>query len=87
MNNEIYEFKVKNCLNCNTKTNPNDEEERFCSNCGAPVLNQCSNYSCQKILKADAKYCKFCGAPSIFNNFGLLEEKAPINTDIDDLPF
>ena len=82
-----YTLKVKKCLKCNNPTDKNDDEEYFCSKCGAPVLNQCSNYSCLEILKEDAKYCKKCGAPSVFYNYGLLNDKAPTVSSIDDLPF
>ena len=82
------EYKSKKCLKCEAETNPNDEEELFCSKCGAPVVNRCSDYNCDKLLKEDAKFCKYCGSSSIFNNYGLLDITAPKFLDnIDNLPF
>ena len=81
----ICDFKVKNCLQCGAKTNPNDEDEFFCSKCGAPVVNRCSNYECDNLLKGDADFCKHCGTSSIFHNYGLLDKKSPDSSD--DLPF
>lgn len=83
---KIKKFKVKKCLRCSNETNPDDENEFFCSQCGAPVLNKCSNYDCQEILDENAKFCKYCGSTSIFKNFGLLETSTPTNY-ADDLPF
>jgi RNA polymerase subunit RPABC4/transcription elongation factor Spt4 len=82
------EYKVKKCLKCGAETDSNDEEELFCSKCGAPVVNHCADYNCVKLLKEDAKFCKYCGSSSIFNNFGLLDTDAPKNSNnINDLPF
>lgn len=86
--NDILKFKVKKCLVCNSETDINDDEELFCSKCGAPIINRCSNYECSKLLKEDAKYCKYCGSSSIFYNYGLLGSSAPLNSNnTDDLPF
>lgn len=84
---EILKCKAKKCLKCGEETNEDDVREFFCSHCGAPVLNRCSDYECQKILEPTAKFCKYCGNPSIFNNFGLLDKKPPILPTADDLPF
>lgn len=82
------EYKVNECLNCGSKTDPNDEEELFCSKCGAPVVNRCSDYNCNKLLKEDAAFCKYCGSSSIFKNYGLLNNTSPISLEnSDDLPF
>lgn len=83
---KVKNLKVKKCLKCGAETNPNDEKEFFCSQCGAPVLNKCSNYNCQEILDEHAKFCKYCGSPSTFYNYGLLDNNNPLN-EIDDLPF
>lgn len=83
---QIKKFKVKKCLKCSYETNPNDENEFFCSQCGAPVLNKCSDYNCQEILDENAKFCKYCGSASIFKNFGLFSDSTLMN-NIDDLPF
>ncbi len=86
---KVCEFKAKKCLKCGAATDATDEKEFFCSECGAPVLNTCSNYDCQEILGEKAKFCKYCGSASIFKNYGLFD-KAPIlppNIHTDDLPF
>lgn len=80
---KVYMYKVKRCLKCDAETHANDTKEFFCSQCGSPVLNRCSNYECQEVLDEKAKYCKYCGAKSTFKNFGLLD--SPQSTD--DLPF
>ena len=86
---EILKYKVKNCKVCNTPTNPNDTEELFCSQCGAPIVNHCSNYNCGIVLNEDARYCKKCGSPSIFNTSGIFDNTFSIQApeDTDDLPF
>ena len=85
---DICTYKVKTCLKCGAETNIKDEKELFCSQCGAPVLNKCSNYQCEEILDSRSKYCKYCGTSSIFNNYGLLGSSTSISPDnIDDLPF
>lgn len=80
----ICNYKVKKCLKCHSNTNPTDAKELFCSNCGAPVLNRCSNYECLEILDENAKHCKYCGSSSLFKNYGFFEVTPPINND---LPF
>ena len=84
---EILKCKAKKCLKCGEKTTEGDEKEFFCSHCGAPVLNRCSDYECRKILEPTAKFCKYCGNPSIFKNYGLLDKTPPILPTADDLPF
>lgn len=87
MEEEILMYKVKKCLKCNAETNSKDSEEFFCSRCGAPIVNRCSDYSCGKLLKEDAKFCKYCGSASIFKNYGLLDIAPSSFTNTDDLPF
>lgn len=86
---KVCTFKAKKCLKCGAETDDTDEKELFCSQCGAPVLNRCSNYDCQGILDENAKFCKYCGSASIFKNYGLFD-KTPTYfspTDLDELPF
>ena len=85
---DVYSYKVKKCIKCGYETNPNDEREFFCSQCGAPVLNRCSNYNCQEILDEKAQYCKYCGATSTFKNYGIFDNisENPL-IDADELPF
>lgn len=85
---KICNLKATKCLKCEADTNKNDEKEFFCSQCGAPVLNRCSNYECQEILDEKAKFCKYCGSESIFKNYGLFDKVSSFTlTDEDDLPF
>jgi len=84
---EILKNKSKECLKCGAETDANDKSEFFCSQCGAPVVNRCSNYECEEILKETAKFCKYCGHSSIFENYGLLEKKSSPANNVDDLPF
>lgn len=84
----VNDVKSKKCLNCGAETDPNDNEEYFCSKCGAPVVNRCSNYECDHLLKETALFCKYCGCKSTFNNYGLFDNTAPSFSDsTDDLPF
>lgn len=83
---DLIDFKVTKCLKCNSLTDKSDPEEFFCSKCGAPVINFCSSYDCNRPLQPQARFCKYCGTASTFKNYGLLEEIAPIFKD-DDLPF
>lgn len=85
-NNNVLSNKIKTCLKCGAKTDSKDEKEYFCSQCGAPVLNKCSNYECNEILNGEAKYCKHCGSPSIFLNYGLFDS-TPKSIEDDNLPF
>lgn len=92
LNNElenISTYKVKKCLKCGTETDVKDKEELFCSECGAPVVNTCSNYHCQEFLSEKAKFCKYCGSTSVFYNYGLLGTSIHLspNKNEDDLPF
>ncbi len=89
---DYYEetFKTKKCLKCGYTTDPEDDEELYCSACGAPLINRCSDYTCGITLQPTAAYCKKCGAESIFLNWGLVSSKnsdAPVIFDEKDLPF
>lgn len=77
--------KVAHCLICGYETDASDDKEFFCSHCGAPVLNKCSNYECEQILNSDAKYCKFCGSTSTFLNYGMFTLNSPVDDEV--LPF
>lgn len=89
---DYYEdtFKTKKCLRCGYTTNPDDKEELYCSDCGAPLINSCSNYGCGITLPPTAAHCKKCGTASLFLNWGLISSKspdAPIVFNEKDLPF
>lgn len=83
MDENIFNYKLEKCINCGTKTDAEDSEEIFCSQCGAPIVNRCSDYSCGNYLKPDAKFCKYCGASSIFKNRNLIDTPKCA----DDIPF
>lgn len=84
----VCSYKAKKCLQCGAQTDIKDEKELFCSECGAPVLNKCSDYDCQEILNENAKFCKYCGSASIFYNYGLFQTKPSFSlNNEDDLPF
>lgn len=44
------------CLSCQHE---NDADDRFCAECGSPLVTQCGN--CSAELKPDAKFCTKCG--------------------------
>lgn len=77
MDKNTIEYKIKKCILCDTPTNPEDSDELFCSACGSPLINSCSNYKCQKPLNTNAAYCKYCGTQSVFLNAGLVKSKKP----------
>jgi len=79
--NDISQYKIKKCLQCGTNTDNKDDNELFCSQCGAPVVNRCSDYHCNKLLTESARYCKYCGSSSIFKNYGLLDTPTSNDTD------
>lgn len=83
MDTDIKKYKAKKCLKCGTPTDL-DDLEAFCSKCGAPIVNRCSSYECDKLLKEDANFCKHCGSASIFHNYGLLDKTPQL---FEDLPF
>jgi hypothetical protein len=46
-------------MRCPTCNHNNDQDDRFCAECGSPLAAQC--VSCGAELKADAKFCTKCG--------------------------
>lgn len=92
---KIKELKVNKCLKCGRETHRDDNDELFCTGCGTPVINRCSNYECYEVLDELSAYCKYCGNKSTFLNLTLI--KSTINNpddssyveldNIEDLPF
>lgn len=85
---------MKNCIFCEKEFNEEDLTAEYCSYCGAPLRNKCSNYSCGEDLDDNACFCKYCGSRSIFYNADILKpekifklKEAITFTDNDELPF
>lgn len=87
---------MKPCIFCKKEYDETDSTTEYCSYCGAPLRNRCSDYSCGYDLDDDACFCKYCGSPSTFYNAGILtpekifkskETVAPIFFVEDELPF
>lgn len=64
------------CSHCGAK---NDHARgSFCTKCGNPLLNSCSNENCENFSLQDAdimnddRYCPLCGAPTVFEQLGLI---------------
>lgn len=74
--------RLKECICCKKPVPSDDFDALFCSECGTSLYNKCSNYSCGEYLERDEKYCKYCGARSLFLNAGYFTP----NSD-EDLPF
>ncbi|MDE6141173.1 MAG: hypothetical protein K2G03_01080 [Bacilli bacterium] len=76
---------INNCKFCGTKCEYTDAD--FCSNCGKPLHNLCSNKDCELNcnydeiigLPLEAKYCYICGSKSV-----LFDDLAEFDCDKDD---
>ena len=84
--------KLPKCVVCGFETNPMDTEELYCSACGSPLFNECTNYECRAELSPTAAYCKYCGSASTFLNLNVVESKKPefpisFTFEDDDIPF
>lgn len=89
---------MKKCIFCENEYDETDLDAEYCSYCGAPLRNKCSNYSCNEDLGDNDCFCKYCGSPSLFNNSGILKPEKVFrqnsitlnlfsNDDDDNLPF
>ena len=88
---------MKKCIFCDKEYDETDLDIEHCSDCGAPLRNKCSNYSCGAELDDNDCFCKYCGSPSLFNNSGIIkpekvfrQSNSPFiafSDDDDDLPF
>lgn len=67
------------CLVCNFDNHV--EEAEYCQNCGASLINFCSNDFCDlnngdnSPLNSQAHYCPYCGSPSLFKESGYFDEE------------
>ena len=69
---DLNEFnQVCECLHC--KNENFNQDDIFCTICGKPITNYCSNNFCKRDLPANARYCSQCGSESIFNQYSLLQ--------------
>ena len=70
-------FDLPICPECKNKENR--LEANFCSECGAPLQNKCTD-NCgdnpftdgERLLGSNEKHCYHCGAESLFKQKGLL---------------
>lgn len=69
--------RLTKCKHCGKEGINGNEYVRFCPACGAPLVNECSSYECDRLLSLDDAFCKYCGEPSTFLNIGFVTaEKA-----------
>jgi len=60
-----------------------DENDLYCADCGAPVLNRCSDEpgilkkGCTFVNPPSAAYCVKCGEPTLFQIHGLIQPVYP----------
>lgn len=59
------------CPLCGTLNNQVREECRFCN---GPLANYCSDEDCDTLNTSDARFCKKCGRPTLFNNSGVFDK-------------
>lgn len=69
-------MKIDHCLRC--RHTPG-EKDKYCTNCGAPLINRCTydggplGEPCNKINSKHAVFCADCGSYTTFYKSGLLE--------------
>jgi RNA polymerase subunit RPABC4/transcription elongation factor Spt4 len=67
--------EAKACIRCGTGY---EKGQRYCSFCGAPVVNRCTDPGdllgdpCGNVCKEDQAFCPKCGSITAFNKAGLL---------------
>lgn len=52
---------------------------KYCRICGLPLYNYCTEEGCETENPGNARFCEFCGAPTIFNTYGVLRPYNEIN--------
>lgn len=69
----------KTCKRCNSTTINSDDN--FCSSCGLPLQNFCSDKNClleqgdnHKYLDSETRYCPVCGSESVYLELGVLSK-------------
>ena len=63
---------VIDCPLCSTMNNSRRRECRYCS---CPLTNVCSDEDCLEPNRPEARYCKRCGSPTAFLEFGVFDPK------------
>lgn len=86
MENDKQNFQ-KTCLRCK---HLNDNSNNFCTFCGTPIRNICTNRTCEnylidKTLADNAVFCPVCGYETLFKVHGLVS--SPLEPSEEDLPF
>lgn len=67
--------QVQACIRCQRLS---DQQDNYCTYCGAPLKNRCTNKGgllgepCNKLNHPRAVFCSACGAPTTFYKAGLL---------------
>ncbi|GIO16364.1 hypothetical protein J19TS2_59190 [Cohnella xylanilytica] len=60
-----------------------DENDKYCTDCGAPLQNRCFDAhgplkkGCSFVNAKTAAYCAKCGEPTLFNLHGLVTPAYP----------
>lgn len=68
------------CIRCRRLA---DEQDSYCTYCGAPLKNKCTNKGgllgepCTKLNHPGAVFCSACGAHTSFYKAGLLSSSFP----------
>jgi hypothetical protein len=71
----MIDMSINPCFRCGNITG---EKEKFCTNCGASLINRCTNDGgllgepCNKTQSKNALYCADCGSYTTFYQAGLL---------------
>ncbi|CAM3586423.1 DZANK-type domain-containing protein [Paenibacillus glucanolyticus] len=71
---------LKPCIRCGRIPG---EEDEYCSDCGVPILNRCSDEpgifgkGCTFVNPPTAVYCTKCGEPTVYQLNGLIQPKYP----------
>jgi hypothetical protein len=83
----------KYCVRCSHRAG---EKDKFCTQCGAPLENRCTNDGgplgdpCEKICDRNAAFCPACGCYTSFYKAGLVhtvypaENKDLIQNELDE---
>ncbi len=86
---------INECTHCENEDLPSDGV--FCKICGTPVVNKCTNQSCNKTGDGNSRYCIYCGSETTFFKHKMLHSwdyrdnsshyTHPNFDESDDLPF
>lgn len=64
------EYKLFRCLHCGQEVH--SKKAKRCIKCSYPIVNFCTEPTCNHINPIDAPYCEECGYPTEFYEAGLL---------------